>query len=132
MTYPGLLAELTHFLPVESTVCMKKNRAGRKMFVSSPGPQIKVLLALGAVAAFDLRVMKMMQSIKSSKSFLNMFIEDEDTFSRGRVHLSSFPRNGHAFKNTNDTFHHILTFISGSVCKPTPRHPREKIFATQT
>lgn len=49
------------------------------MFVSRPGPQIKVLLALGAAAAFDLRVMKMMQSIKSSKSFLNMFIEDEDT-----------------------------------------------------
>lgn len=102
------------------------------MFVSSPGPQIKVLLALGAAAAFDLRVMKMMQSVKSSKSFLNMFIEDEDTFSRGRVHLSSLPQNDNALKNTNDTFHHILTFTSGSMCKLTRRQPREKISVTQT
>lgn len=53
------------------------------MFVSSPGPQIKVLLALGVAAAFDLRVMKTMQDIKSSKSFLNMFMERESAFSSG-------------------------------------------------
>jgi len=53
------------------------------MFASSPGPQIKVLLALGTAAAFDLRVMKTMQGIKSSKSFLNMSMGRESTFSSG-------------------------------------------------
>lgn len=39
--------DTTYFLPLLSTACMKKNRAGRTTFASSPGPHTKVFAALG-------------------------------------------------------------------------------------
>lgn len=38
----------TYFLPERSTAWMKKKRAGRTMFGSSPGPQTRVFAAFGA------------------------------------------------------------------------------------